>query len=144
MIKKNDNKPQKNIEGTVYEVLSILLFLLVCSYAGYEKDVNVFYKWLVVPLIPFLVSLFYKSGKIGDNLKKLGISIVGIFTYLDSIGINGLPAISMFVLIVLGIVNFYSSEKMWSEMVKITGGIFTGSLAQARITIKKNNKKDKK
>ena len=63
---------------------------------------------------------------------------------MDSIGINGLPAMAILVLMALFITNLFSTEKVWSEMMKVVGGIVSGSLAQAKITTHQNKKSNKK
>lgn len=133
-------KSKKNIAGTIYEVLAILLFLAVCSYAYNMNDYKIIYKWGIVPLIPFIISIFYRSNQIGNNIKNAGLAIAAMFAYLDTIGINGLPAIAILLLVMLFFANLFSTEKVWSEMMKIVGGIASGSLAQAKISNNKTNK----
>jgi hypothetical protein len=130
----NNHKPKKNIKATLYEALSIILFLLVIGNALKKHDITELSTWGILPLIPFIISILYRSEEIGNNIKKVGLTFASVFAYLNNIGINGLPALAIMVLLGLFIANFFSTEKVWSEMIKIVGGIASGSLAQARIT----------
>lgn len=144
MTKKNETGTKKSLEGSIYESIAIILFLVVAAYAFKEHNANELLTWSIVPLVPFIMSCFYRVDKIGRNLKNLGIAFAGIFSYLHGIGINGLPALSILVLMFLFIANFFSTEKVWSEMIKIVGGIVSGSLAQAKISTYQSNKTNKK
>jgi hypothetical protein len=140
---EKDEKPKKNLTAAIYEGLSVVLFLGVAGYAFKEHNPKEILAWGIIPLIPFIISMFYRSNEIGNNLKKVGLAFAGIFAYLDSIGINGLPAMAILLLAALFIGNLFSTEKVWAEMMKIVGGIASGSLAQAKITSHKSNKKTK-
>lgn len=144
MTDTNNNKPKKNLKAAVYEGIAFLLFLAVSAYAFKEHNAKELLTWGIIPLVPFVISLFYRSKEIGDNIKGIGLAFAGAFAYLDSIGINGLPAMAILVLMALFITNLFSTEKVWSEMMKVVGGIVSGSLAQAKITTHQNKKSNKK
>jgi len=146
---QDESKPKrKNRTALIYEILAVILFLGVSGYAIKEQNVQEILKWGIIPLVPFLLSIFYRSEEIGTNIKNIGLAFAGIFAYLNSIGINGLPALALIVFLGFTIANFFSTEKIWSEMMKILGGIVSGSLAQAKISThqaksKNNNNKRK-
>ena len=128
--KKNNNK---NLNGTIYEWISFILFLIVSGYAFNEHNAKELLTWGGIPLVPFIISIFYRSDEIGKNIKNIGLGLGAMIYFLDNHGINGLPAFSFFVLIIMLIANYFTAEKVLTEMIKVVGGIVTGSLIQAKI-----------
>jgi len=90
---------------------------------------------LILPSVLFGIRVLYA-------IPDIGIGLAAAFTFLNEIGVNGLPAISLLLLFVMALLNFVSADKLWADAYKIIGAFGTGSLAQ-RTRININNKKKK-
>lgn len=110
------------------------LLFAFAKFSGFSDDITGLDQRLILPGILLSIRLFYAIPDIGN---ALGTTI----TFLDSIGINGLPAIALILLAIIGIINFASNDKLWGEVLKIIAGFTTGSFAQkATVSINKKRK----
>ena len=130
--KKNDDK--RKTLAIVLELIAFITFMVIGIIAYKNHNLSELKTWSIIPIAIFTFSRLYRLPEIAGTLTAL-------FAYLNDQGINGLPALSILLLVVLTIINIFSSEKLWSEMIKIISGAAAGSLAQAKISNKKITKK---
>lgn len=132
----NENKKKPKLV-IVLEVLFIITLLAAfVENPWFYPDVDGLYYRLILPGILLAIRFVYA-------IPDIGIAFASAITFLDSIGVSGVPAIALVLLVIIGVLNFTSTDKLWGEALKIIGGFTTGSFAQ-KASVSISNKKDKK
>lgn len=122
-----NNKTKKSMMVTALETLFILTLLVAfIDTRWFSPDVVGLTQRLILPGILLAIRLFYA---IPDIIIALGTSI----EFLDSIGVNGLPAVALILLVVVGVLNYSTTDRVWAEYLKIIASFTTGSFAQKAV-----------
>lgn len=128
----NQNKKhKKSFIEVLLEVLLVLSFLIIAAYTAKDDDIQKFYRWLVVPGGLFVLRIIF-------GLTDIGVAFAAIITYINNEGLNGVPVISLFLVMIVAVIYGITSEKFWTDILKFTFGILSGSYTQAKINSKKN------
>ena len=126
-------KTKKSLIAKVSEVLMILTLLGGLGFFTQPDGMQKFVQFLVVPGIFFAVSVIY-------NLPIIGTYLASVISFLDGIGVNGIPAIALALLVVVAILNIATGEKILSDIVKLVSGFTTGTFAQKAASNSKSKK----
>ncbi|PTX58400.1 hypothetical protein C8N46_11445 [Kordia periserrulae] len=127
----SEEQKKKPLFIQTLELLFILTLLLsFVDLPWIYPDEFIWHQRLILPGIIFLVRILY-------GLNDIGIAIAASLTFLNSIGVNGLPAIALFLLVIVGIMNIFSADSLWANAFKIIGGFTTGSFAQKAVPKKR-------
>lgn len=113
-------------------VVSIVYGCIVYENHGFDR----FLQYLIIPAIFFAITIVY-------SLPVIGYHMVSTMAFLDSIGINGLAAVSLIILIVICTLNLITGDKVIAEIVKLASGFTTGTFAQ-KVAASNKLKKQKK
>jgi hypothetical protein len=135
MKEENDYAVKKPLIARISEICMLLTVLIGMLFFAEEDGFHKFLHWLIIPGTFFLITILY-------SLNRIGAGIVSILAHLGSIGVNGLPALALLLVGILGVCALITKEKLWSEAVKIMSGFATGSFTQSKINSKKQ-KNDK-
>lgn len=131
---ENQKSNKKPLFVNVLEWLAIIALVAAFTDLPWLYPDDVGNGKFILPAVLFGVRVLYA-------IPDIGMGLATSLTFLNEIGVNGLPAIALILLLVIGLLNFASADKLWADAFKIIGGFTTGSFAQkARVNINKKNK----
>jgi len=121
---KEKDQEKKSVFVIILEGLFLVTLLTAfVDLHWFNPDIVGLPQRLILPGILLGIRLFYA-------IPDIGIAFVATFAFLDGYGINGFPAFALILLVVLGIMNYTNSDKLWAELFKVIFGVTAGSFAQ--------------
>lgn len=136
----DEGKQKKARDKSIMEILCeagmVLSLGIIFAFTFKDNNYEAFIKWCILPVIFFVLKIFYALPEIGA---AIGVALV----FLQDIGISGVPAVSLAALVFVGILSIVKSDEIWDAAIKVCFGLVTGSVAEQRISKRTSKNKTK-